>query len=178
MTAAAILRAAPVVPCAPWPRHVLTPGAWAALVAALPASPALDLRAMWADSQQIYTLFHDRISNDFIPASVQVDGASYLALSPPRPAAAWFERMIHDLWGHVAEGGTDLRPWLDHGKWDQHAPMSPRATPALAAPGPPEFLLTEGIGMHGADGDLVQVDAFGQQKFRRAGGGERWRGAR
>ena len=148
MTAAAILRAAPVVPCAPWPRHVLTPGAWAALVAALPASPALDLRAMWADSQQIYTLFHDRISNDFIPASVQVDGASYLALSPPRPAAAWFERMIHDLWGHVAEGGTDLRPWLDHGKWDQHAPMSPRATPALAAPGPPEFLLTEGIDLH------------------------------
>lgn len=148
MTASDILREAPTAPCAPWPRHVLTPAAWADLVAALRAEPSLHLLAMWADTQQVHTLFHDSVGGRFIPASVQVDGAHYPALSPARPAAAWFERMIADLWGHRAEGGTDGRPWLDHGKWDQHAPLSPRATPSLTAPEPPEFLPFEGEDLH------------------------------
>ena len=148
MSASDILRQAPTAPCAPWPRHVLTPAAWAELVAALHAEPSLQLLAMWADTQQVHTLFHDSIGGAFIPASVQVDGALYPALSPARPAAAWFERMIADLWGHRAESGTDSRPWLDHGKWDQHAPLSPRATPSLTAPEPPEFLPFEGEDLH------------------------------
>ena len=56
--------------------------------------------------------------------------------------------MIADLWGHQAEGGTDSRPWLDHGKWDQHAPLSPQATPSLTAPELPEFLPFEGEDLH------------------------------
>ena len=148
MSASDILRQAPTAPCAPWPRHVLTPAAWAELVAALHAEPSLQLLAMWADTQQVHTLFHDSIGGAFIPASVQVDGALYPALSPARPAAAWFERMIADLWGHRAESGTDSRPWLDHGKWDQHTPLSPRATPSLTAPEPPEFLPFEGEDLH------------------------------
>ena len=148
MSASDILRQAPTAPCAPWPRHVLTPAAWAELVAALHAEPSLHLLAMWADTQQVHTLFHDSIGGAFIPASVQVDGALYPALSPARPAAAWFERMIADLWGHRAESGTDSRPWLDHGKWDQHTPLSPRATPSLTAPEPPEFLPFEGEDLH------------------------------
>ena len=126
----------------------MTPAAWAELVAALHAEPSLHLLAMWADTQQVHTLFHDSIGGAFIPASVQVDGALYPALSPARPAAAWFERMIADLWGHRAESGTDSRPWLDHGKWDQHTPLSPRATPSLTAPEPPEFLPFEGEDLH------------------------------
>ncbi len=148
MTASAILRAAPTAPCNPWPRHVLTPDAWGALRVALHAEPSLHLRAMWADTQQVHILFHDSIGGDFIPASVQVEATGYLALSPARPAAAWFERMIHDLWGHVAEGGTDQRPWLDHGKWDQHAPMSPHAVLSLTAPAPPVFLPSIGEDLH------------------------------
>jgi len=148
VTASDILRNAPTAPCTPWPRHVLTPAAWAELVAALRSEPSLELLAMWADTQQVHTLFHDSTGGGFIPASVQVEGALYPALSPARPAAAWFERMIADLWGHQAEGGTDSRPWLDHGKWDQHAPLSPQATPSLTAPELPEFLPFEGEDLH------------------------------
>ena len=148
MAASDILRNAPTAPCNPWPRHVLTPAAWADLVAALQAEASLELLAMWADAQQVHTLFHDSRNGGFIPASVQVDAGVYPALSPARPAAAWFERMIADLWGHQAEGGTDSRPWLDHGKWDQHAPLSPQATPSLTAPELPEFLPFEGEDLH------------------------------
>ena len=43
--------------------------------------------------------------------------------------------MIHDLWGHVADGAIDLRPWLDHGNWTQSVPMALRpGTPRLAPP--------------------------------------------
>ena len=148
MIAAGILRAAPTAPCAPWPRHVLTPDAWAALVEALHDDRDVSLLSLWADSQQVYCLFHDAGTGDFIPASVQVEAGGYRALSPVRPAAAWFERMIHDLFGHVAEGGTDDRPWLDHGHWDQHTPMSPRATPNLTAAEPPQFLPSDGDDLH------------------------------
>jgi Ni,Fe-hydrogenase III large subunit len=37
--------------------------------------------------------------------------------------------MIHDLWGHSAIGGTDERPWLDHGAWPQSRPMATRPEP-------------------------------------------------
>lgn len=148
MIAAGILRAAPTAPCAPWPRHVLTPDAWISLVEALHDDRDVSLLAMWADSQQVYCLFHDVGTGDFIPVSVQIEAGGYRALSPVRPAAAWFERMIHDLFGHVAEGGTDDRPWLDHGHWDQHTPMSPRATPSLTAAEPPQFLTSDGDDLH------------------------------
>ncbi len=148
MIAAEILRAAPTAPCAPFPRHVLTPDAWAALVDALQGDRDVALLSMWADSQQVYCLFHDAGNGDFILASVQVDAGAYRALSPARPAASWFERSIHDLFGHVAEGGTDDRPWLDHGHWDQHAPLSPRATPSLMAAEPPQFLPSDGDDLH------------------------------
>ena len=50
--------------------------------------------------------------------------------------------MILDLWGHVAIGGVDGRPWLDHGVWDTAHPMalrstaSPAATEPVLRPGP------------------------------------------
>jgi Ni,Fe-hydrogenase III large subunit len=140
MTASGIIAAATTVPCHPWPRHILTPDAWSALAATLAEEASLELLALWADPTQVYTLFHDAVSGRFLPASVAVVGGSYAALSPQRPAAAWFERMVHDLWGHTAVGGTDARPWLDHGRWGQAAPLAARPAPLAVTPAPPEFL--------------------------------------
>ena len=124
--AAAIIRAAQSVPCQPWPRHVLAVAEWQAMAAALAAAPDLVLLALWADAQAVHALFHDRPAQAFLPASVVVAAGSYPALSPHRPEAAWFERAIHDLWGFRADGGRDLRPWLDHGAWEHAAPLAAR----------------------------------------------------
>jgi Ni,Fe-hydrogenase III large subunit len=139
MSALSIIQAGATDPARPWPRRVLTPGAWRDLAAALAGDAELDLIGLWADTLQVHALFLH--APPYAPVAVSapvVDGA-YAALSPHRPAAAWFERMIHDLWGHRAEGGTDSRAWLDHGGWAAARPMSPRPVPVPAGAEPPEF---------------------------------------
>ena len=120
MGAAAIIRGGAEAGCSPWPRHLLTPGGWAEMAAALAADP-LELIALWADTMQVYALF----AGPLLAAAPVSDGA-YAALSPWRPAAAGFERMIRDLWGHEPAGGIDPRPLLDHGAWALARPLSTR----------------------------------------------------
>ena len=148
MSAAGLIRAAPTEPVRPWLRHALDVETWRAVAAALGAPDAPDLLGLWADTLRVHALFIEPDGSDVLPVSVPVVGGVYPALSPHRPAAAWFERMVHDLWGHAAEGGTDLRPWLDHGRWPVHTPMALRPAPAGGASEPPEFLPVEGEDLH------------------------------
>jgi Ni,Fe-hydrogenase III large subunit len=116
------------------PRQVLTREDWTLLA----REPVPALHALWADTTQVYALLRD--DDGLLLVSTPVVDGGYPALSPARPLAAWFERMVHDLWGHVAEGGTDPRPWLDHGRWALSAPMSVRPGPGGGTSEPPEFL--------------------------------------
>jgi Ni,Fe-hydrogenase III large subunit len=148
MRAADIIRAAPTEPCRPWARHLLPPATWQAMANALVEPDAPSLLAFWADGWRVHALFHDAIAADWLMASTTVEDGRYPALSPHRPAAAWFERMIFDLWGYAATDGRDLRPWLEHGKWPVIAPLAARPT-ARHAPGePPEFLPVESDDYH------------------------------
>ncbi len=148
MTARALLHEARVIACRPWPRRLLTPPAWRAMAAALPATPALALLGLWADTAQAHALLLDRDAGTPLLASVPVEGGAYPALSPGRPGAAWFERMVRDLWGHHAEGGTDARPWLDHGHWPSATPMAAHPSPSDSAAEPPAFLPVAAPGLH------------------------------
>lgn len=124
----------------PWPRHILSPEEWIAWS----ADPALALLGLWADTATAIALYFDAPANAARLGSIGIIDGKYPALSPHRLTAAWFERMVRDLWGHEAEGGRDLRPWLDHGRWAHHHPMALRPVPAGRAPEPPEFLPVEG----------------------------------
>jgi Ni,Fe-hydrogenase III large subunit len=137
MTATEIIRAAAAEPCRPWPRHTLPQFDWAAMAAALAADPSPVLLGLWADTIQVHALFRD--GPDVLAASVAVEAGFYTALSPARPVAAWFERMIRDLWGHAAAGGRDDRAWLDHGRWPLTHPLSPRPGLPGGTVEPPEF---------------------------------------
>ena len=118
------------------PRQTLTHDAWARM--ASEASPSL--LALWADTREVYALLRD--CDAPLLVSTDVEDGGYPALSPVRPAAAWFERMVGDLWGHMAIGGIDQRPWLNHGRWPHSAPMALRPEPAGAAE-TPEFPFSE-----------------------------------
>ena len=142
MSAAGIVRTGAIEPCFPWPRHILTPDGWRNLAAALVDDP-LPLLVSWADTTHVHALFLEAAADAALLASVPVEAGTYPALSPVRPGAAWYERMIRDLWGHEAAGGTDQRPWLDHGQWVATRPMSLRPGPPVTGPEPPEFR-TEG----------------------------------
>ena len=146
MTVADILARATAEPCRPWPRRVLSPDAWGALAVALAQQPEVALLALWADTVQAHALL--RNGESILPVSVPIERGLYHALSPARPAAAWFERMVFDLWGHAAADARDTRPWLDHGRWGMSQPMTPRPPPAGGTPEPPEFLPAEGVDLH------------------------------
>ena len=138
-----IIRAGVAEMCQPWPRHVLSQADWSQMAAALAEEPALAVLALWADTGQVHALLLDATVGTPLLASTQVEAGGYPAVSPYRPLAAWFERMVHDLWGHVAVGGTDQRTWLDHGHWPHTAPLALRAGPPRGLSGPPEFLPAE-----------------------------------
>jgi len=103
---------------------------------------------LWADTQAAYALY---APEDGPPRLLRapVENGRYTALSPYRPAAAWFERMVRDLWGHSADGAVDHRPWLDHGRWPVTHPLAARPEPrAGGALEPPTFLPAEGDDLH------------------------------
>lgn len=129
---AAILDA-PSEPCRPWPRHVLPPELWASL----PQDPSLRLLALWADTVQVHALLLDE--SDFRVLPVSTAGHAYPALSGGWPGAAWFERMVHDLWGHAPASPAAMRAWLDHGSWPHTHPLAARPGPPVTASEPPEF---------------------------------------
>ncbi len=146
MSALSIIQAGTPEPARPFPRRLLTPGAWRDLAAALADEPGLALVGLWADTRQVHALFLDGATP--LAVSVPVLDGLYAALSPSRGGAALFERMVQDLWGHRAAGGRDLRPWLDHGRWAAARPMTPRPVPVSGAPEPPEFLPVEDETLH------------------------------
>lgn len=137
------IAAAPAEACLPVPRRILSSQLWASL----PQDSALRPLALWADTLQVHALLLDDGDGAVLPVSVAVEAGAYPALSPGWPFAAWFERMVHDLWGHAALNARDTRPWLDHGHWPHTMPLAPRPGPAVLSPEPPEFLAdqTEGL---------------------------------
>ncbi|HTW26684.1 MAG TPA: hydrogenase expression protein HypE, partial [Acetobacteraceae bacterium] len=114
------------------------------MLAALARNPDPSLLGVWADTRQVHALLGDGAGA--LIASVDVEGGCYPALSPARPAAARPERMIRDLWGHVAAGG-DERTWLDHGRWPMAHPLSPRPGLPGGAVEPPRFPAVEQSGL-------------------------------
>lgn len=149
MSAIALIRAGAPQGARPFERFLLSADAWARLPAALQAEPSLALLALWAEPGLIHAAFLDEAAGTPLLASAPAEGGRYAALSPARPGAIRFERMIRDLWGLTAEGAVDLRPWLDHGRWPVAGPLSGQPAPLTGAEPPqPEFLPVEGEGVH------------------------------
>jgi Ni,Fe-hydrogenase III large subunit len=148
MLASALVRAAASEPCRPWSRRVLPLDEWAQMAAALADEPTVALLGLWADTVQVHALLLDEAIGEVLLASTAVVAGRYSALSPSRPLAAWFERTVQDLFGHIAIGGTDQRPWLDHGNWPHTQPMAPRPGTAGGSPEPPEFLPVDSEDLH------------------------------
>lgn len=130
--------------CRSWPRHLLEPARWAALA----ADESLALLSLWAEPGLVHAAFLAEAEGSLLLASCPAPEGRYPALSPARPGAVPFERMIRDLWGLTAEGAADLRPWLDHGRWGVIGPLSGRPEQSMLPPQQPEFLAVEGEGLH------------------------------
>ena len=134
--------------CAPFERFLLPPSLFAALPEALALEPTLALLSMWAEPATVHAAFLDEAEGGLILASCAAEDGAYPALSSACPGAVRFERAIRDLWGLVAQGAADLRPWLDHGRWPVAAPLAAKPAPQGGPPLQPTFLPIEGEGWH------------------------------
>ncbi|MGO7924870.1 hydrogenase expression protein HypE, partial [Rhizobium ruizarguesonis] len=63
------------------------------------------------------------------------------------PHALRRERASRDLTGLEPQDRPDIRPWLDHGRWDLRHPLGKQAA-TLAEPEPYTFLRAEGDGLN------------------------------
>jgi len=131
--ASGLIRRAAPQGCRPFERFLMAPAQFAAMRDALAEEPTLALLSLWAEPAMLHAAFLDEAAGGLLLASCPSEGR-YPALSPVRPGAVRFERAIRDLWGLEAEGGLDLRPWLDHGRWPAGAPLSAKPKPQAGAP--------------------------------------------
>ena len=148
MNASTLIRHGVPQGCVPFERYRLSPADFATLPAALSHEPSLALLSLWAEPAMVHAAFLDEAAGGLLLASCPVTLGRYPALSPARPGAIRFERMILDLWGLTAEGALDVRPWLDHSAWPVVAPMATRPARRISAPEPFAFLPVEGEGWH------------------------------
>ena len=132
---------------APWPRVVLDPAGWGALIDRL-GDADWPLLGLWADAGAVHVALRDEATGEHAVATLPCPDGRFPSLAEARPGAIRLERAARDLFGLVPDGLADARPWLDHGRWPLRAPLG--RGPAPSAPQPPAyaFLAAEGEGLH------------------------------
>jgi len=86
------------------------------------------LAAMFANDERslcghfaLYCVFMSRDSQHItVLKALVAEQGQFPSLTPDIPAAAWYEREIHDLFGLTAVGHPDLRPLVNHENWPNH----------------------------------------------------------
>jgi len=122
----------------PWPRYRLGREQWQRLVARL-GECDWSVLALWAEPASVHAAFYDEPGRSFAVASLDCPDGRFPSLSAARPGAIRLERAAQDLFGLIAEGLVDPRPWLDHGQSPTGA-----SRPATQY----EFLPVDGEGIH------------------------------
>jgi Ni,Fe-hydrogenase III large subunit len=164
-----VLRGCPAVPNhEPWPRHQVTGDAWRRIGDEL-AAGRLILLGLWGEDQNVHLALADGAGTEPVIASLACPHRAFSSIGRVHLPAMRLERAAQDLWGLVAEGLPDTRPWLDHGRWHGHdAPLPGRATVPMSYP----FLPVEGEGLHQIPVGPVHAGIIEPGHFRFTANGE------
>ena len=134
----------------PWPAYRLDLADWLALLAGLAEASSWSLLGLWGEPEQVWLALRDEEDGAIASFALPCPDRRYPTVGLLRPAAIRLERVAFDLFGLVADGAADRRPWLDHGRWAVEHPLG--ITPAPAAEARPAdaypFLPAEGEALH------------------------------
>ncbi|HUH85431.1 MAG TPA: NADH-quinone oxidoreductase subunit C [Stellaceae bacterium] len=107
------------------------------------------LVGLWAEPAEIHAALIEESTGSLGVASLACPDGRFPSLTSVRPGALRLERAARDLFGLVAEGLEDRRPWLDHGQWPRLHPLTAGAAPpSPRAATQYDFLPVEGEGLH------------------------------
>jgi len=153
----------------PFPRIAVSAETWRLASEAL-AEGALSLAGLWGDTAMVHMAVADPGCAEYAVLSLPCAGGTFPSVARLHPPALRLERTIADLFGHAAEGATDGRPWLDHGRWPARPPLAvrPRAAPVE----PYAFLPAEGESLHQIPVGPVHAGIIEPGHFRFTANGE------
>jgi Ni,Fe-hydrogenase III large subunit len=154
----------------PWPRTVVDSAVWAFAARQLTEGP-WSLLALWGEPAMVHMALFDARTSEIGIVSLECPDRIFPSVAANHPPALRLERTIHDLFGLVAEGSPDSRPWLDQGLWGVRAPLGD-STPVTAPQPPYRFLPVEGEGVHQAAVGPVHAGIIEPGHFRFSVSGE------
>ncbi len=124
----------------PWPRAAVNAEGWCFAIGQL-VRQRWELVALWGERHAVHMALRDAAETECAVVSLASADGHFPSVAQLHPPALRLERTIQDLFGLVADGAPDSRPWLDHARWGMAAPLGTHG-PANAAPY--SFLPVEG----------------------------------
>ncbi|MHC2336219.1 hydrogenase large subunit [Bradyrhizobium sp. USDA 4454] len=154
----------------PWSRAVVDGETWRSAAGAL-ADGGLSLLGLWGEPSSVHMALLDSRTSAIGVISLECPDRQFPSVAAHHLPALRLERTIHDLFGLVATGTPDSRPWLDHGRWQVRFPLGERldASPDAA---PYRFLPAEGDGLHQIAVGPVHAGIIEPGHFRFTASGE------
>ena len=154
----------------PWPRAVVDAPVWKFAASEL-AQGRWSMLGLWGEPSTVHMAIIDEQTAEIAVVSLDCPDRAYPSVSQHHPPAFRLERTIHDLFGLVAEGSSDTRPWLDHNRWGVRFPLGDRID-TLPQASPYRFLPAEGDGLHQIAVGPVHAGTIEPGHFRFTASGE------
>jgi len=129
------------------------------------------LAGLWGDSGAVHMTLLDSGNAKIAVASLECSTGRFPSVARHHAPAHRLERAIRDLFGYEPVDSPDDRPWLDHGRWPIHSPLSAQPeTPGAAEPY--AFLKAKGEGLHQIPVGPVHAGIIEPGHFRFTANGE------
>jgi Ni,Fe-hydrogenase III large subunit len=159
-----------IAPLKPWPRYEVDHALFDEIGRVI-GEGERELLGLWAEPGMVHMALR-RIGEDPCVVSAVVIDDRFPSIGRWHAPAIRLERTIHDLYGYVAEGAKDNRPWLDHGAWEIESPLGGRTSSALRDPADYAFLPVHGEGLHQIPVGPVHAGIIEPGHFRFTANGE------
>lgn len=165
-----ILEGREIQPRRPWPRAVVGTHLWRFAANEL-AQGRLGLLGLWGEPSIVHMAVMDGQTAEIAIVSLDCPNRSYPSIGRQHPPALRLERAANDLFGLMADGLPDTRPWLDHNYWGVRFPLGERID-ALTKAAPYRFLPVEGDSLHQIAVGPVHAGIIEPGHFRFTASGE------
>ncbi len=154
----------------PWPRAKVDDTIWTMAATQLADSQAT-LLGLWGEPDTVHAALLDEAGGQICVISLDCAGGHFPSIASIHAPAMRLERTVQDLYGLVADGLPDPRPWLDHGRWGVRSPLGARAGSNGAA-AKYVFLAAEGESLHQIPVGPVHAGIIEPGHFRFTANGE------
>ncbi|HEV2263059.1 MAG TPA: NADH-quinone oxidoreductase subunit C [Stellaceae bacterium] len=146
----------------PMPRAIVDRAAWEHAAHTL-ADERATLLGLWGERDAAHMTLRDGDNGKIAVLTFACPDGHFPSVGALHPPAQRLERAMRDLYGLIADGASDPRPWLDHGKWENSR---------REARAPYEFREAEGEGVHRIVVGPIHAGIIEPGNFRFHAGGE------